>query len=70
MFDVWFAVVTRVGDILDKLRMCQHNGFPVVSMTDEGDPAFARNESGLTLGDGLRDCKFEGIILRSQVCRL
>lgn len=64
---VTFPVVARVGDILDKLRICEHNGFPVVSMTDEGDPCSRALDRNDTLGDGLHDCKFEGLILRSQL---
>jgi CBS domain-containing protein len=67
---VTFPVVVRVGDIIDKLRMCQHNGFPVVSMDDEGDPSWVPPDSNSTLGDGLHDCKFEGVILRSQLLHI
>jgi CBS domain-containing protein len=67
---VTFAVVVRVGEIIDKLRMCQHNGFPVVSMDDEGDPSFAPTDRSSALGDGLHECKFEGLILRSQLLHI
>jgi CBS domain-containing protein len=67
---VTLTVVARVGDILDKLRLCEHHGFPVVSMTDEGDPSFTRVDPSTSLGDGLHDCKFEGLILRSQLLHI
>jgi CBS domain-containing protein len=67
---VTLTVVARVGDILDKLRLCEHHGFPVVSMTDEGDPSFTRVNPSTSLGDGLHDCKFEGLILRSQLLHI
>mmetsp|Transcript_49459 Transcript_49459/g.155052 ORF Transcript_49459/g.155052 Transcript_49459/m.155052 type:complete len:946 (-) Transcript_49459:44-2881(-) len=52
---VSFKVIEKIGDIVDVLRSCSHNGFPVVSVEDEKDP------SSTPAG------RMEGTILRSTL---
>uniref|UniRef100_A0A7S4KVL4 Chloride channel protein n=1 Tax=Guillardia theta TaxID=55529 RepID=A0A7S4KVL4_GUITH len=62
---VCLPVVAKVGEIIEKLKGCGHNGFPVLSLTDEGDEGAGPRQQHER--SPVNDCKFEGLILRAQL---
>jgi len=58
-------IVASVGSIVDLLRACSHNGFPVLSLSDEGDEDVGRKGAAAPPHG-----KFEGLVLRAHLQHL
>jgi len=71
---VSFPIVVKISDIVDTLKRCRHNGFPVLSLHDEDAPEpEPEPEEGNNSNAASRAAKevpygkFEGTILRAQL---
>mmetsp|Transcript_10131 Transcript_10131/g.23683 ORF Transcript_10131/g.23683 Transcript_10131/m.23683 type:complete len:987 (+) Transcript_10131:176-3136(+) len=64
---VCFRIVERVGSIVDVLRGCEHNGFPIVSV---GGGAGQSSLPDRSLSEFSPGGRLEGVILRSHLRHL